>query len=211
MKTIITILVLFLTVSSYGQTHNFDEDSIQYYFLKHLDTMRNELHNGIPKTIVNDNASNACLHHNKFLADIQQNDGSIIMTHDEFKIKDGVKYKGNDTIIGYYMDRNNYYNTNKDFASSAEVAACVVLWTTDDNQGNITNFIHQYMTNEWIGKRLLYSLKQSDSHNRVISSFGYNVVAIDVSIINGIVYLTMVTGSKIEYVNGKEIHISNLK
>lgn len=206
-----TFLVLFLTLNLYGQTHNFNADSIQYYFLQYLDTMRNGLHPGIPKTIVNDNASNACFHHNQFLAYIQQNDGSIIMTHDEFKIKDGVKYKGNDTLIGYYMDRNTYYNTNKDFASSAEVAACVVLWTTDDDKGNVTNFIHQYMTNEWIAKRLLYSLKQSSSHNRVISSYGYNRVAIDVSIINGIVYLTMVIGSEIQYVDGKEIHISNLK
>ena len=211
MKIISTFCVILISLKSASQTHNFNADSIQYYFLEYLDTMRAGLYPGIPKIIVNENASNACLHHNQFLADIQQNDGSIIMTHDEFKIKDGVEYKGNDTLIGYYMDRNTYYNTNKDFASSAEVAACVVLWTTDDNQGNVTNFIHQYMTNEWIGKRLLYSLKQSPSHNRVISSYGYNRVAIDVSIINGIVYLTMVIGSEIQYVDGKEIHNSNLK
>ena len=172
--------------------------------------MRNGLHPEIPKTIVNDNASNACLHHNQFLADIQEKDGSLVITHDEFLNRNGIKYKGTDTLIDYYIDRNNYYNTNKDFGAAAEVISTTILWLTDE-KGEVTNYIHQYMTNKWIAKRLLFLLKTSPDHYRIISSYGYNRVAIDVSIINGIVYLTMVIGSEIQYVDGKEIHISNLK
>ena len=210
MKIISTFCVILISLKSVSQTHNFNADSIQYYFLEHLDTMRAGLYPGIPKIIVNENASNACLHHNQFLADIQEQDGSLVITHDEYLRRDGVVYKGNDTIIDYYIERNKYYNTNRDFSSFAEVISTTVLWLTDE-KGEVTNYIHQYMTNKWIAKRLFFLLKTSPDHYRIISSYGYNRVSIDVSIINGIVYLTMNIGCQIDYVDGKQVFVYNLK
>jgi hypothetical protein len=55
MKTIITYLFVILSFISFSQTHNFNEDTIQKYFIELLDSMRNDLYPGIPKLEVNVN------------------------------------------------------------------------------------------------------------------------------------------------------------
>jgi hypothetical protein len=207
MKPLLILITLFLLNNTFSQTHNFDEDSIQLYFMEYLDEYRNELHPGIPKLLISPASSNACRHHNEFLRDVQEKNGTIYLTHGEFYSEDGRKYKGTDTIIDYYMDRVNYYNTDNDFGPVCEVISSYVLWLEDSDK--ITNFITPYMTNETLGKVLLRSLQTSESHNKTISGYKYNMVALDVSILNGFIYCTMVTGQKYDHVDGKIITTKN--
>jgi hypothetical protein len=211
MKTIITSLFVILSFSVFSQTHNFNEDTIQKYFIELLDSMRNDLYPGIPKLEVNVNVSRACVHHNQYMSDMQNHDLTYMITHDEKMVIDDNKYKGNDTLMDYYYDRATHYDTDTTFACGAEVITCDVLWLKNDATGEVTDFIHQFKTNMWIAKRLLYNFKTSPPHYKIISGFKYNVVAIDVSILDGIVYITMITGSKKEVVNGQLVFYHNVK
>jgi hypothetical protein len=207
MKPLLILITIFLLNNSFSQTHNFDEDSIQFYFMEYLDEYRNELYPGIPKLLISPASSNACRHHNEFLRDIQEKNGTMILTHSEFYSKDGRKYKGTDTIIDYYMDRVNYYNTDNDFGPVCEVISLFVLWMEDTN--GVTNYITPYMTNKKLGWKMLDILKDSEKHNKIISGYKYNMVAVDISILNGFIYCTMVTGQKYDHVDGKIITTKN--
>jgi hypothetical protein len=211
MKTIITSLFVILSFSVFSQIHNFNEDTIQKYFIELLDSMRNDLYPGIPKLEVNVNVSRACVHHNQYLSDMQNDDLTCMLTHDEKMFIDGNKYKGNDTLMDYYYDRATHYDTDTTFSCGAEVITCDVLWLKNAETGEVTDFIHQFKTNMWIAKRLLYNFKTSPSHYKTISGFKYNVIAIDVSILDGIVYITMITGAKMESVNGQLVFYYNVK
>lgn len=207
MKPLLILITLFLLNNTFSQTHNFDEDSIQLYFMEYLDEYRNELHPGIPKLLISPASSNACRHHNEFLRDVQEKNGTVVITHDEFYSRDGIKYKGTDSIIENYMDRVNYYNTDNDFGPMCEVISLFVLWIEDTN--GVTNFITPYMTNKKLGWKMLDLFKKSEAHNKIISGYKYNMVALDVSILNGFIYCTMVTGLKFEHVDGKIITTKN--
>jgi len=175
--------------------------------MEYLDEYRNELHPGIPKLLISPASSNACRHHNEFLRDVQEKNGTVVITHDEFYSRDGIKYKGTDSIIENYMDRVNYYNTDNDFGPMCEVISLFVLWIEDTN--GVTNFITPYMTNKKLGWKMLDLFKKSEAHNKIISGYKYNMVALDVSILNGFIYCTMVTGLKFEHVDGKIITTKN--
>jgi hypothetical protein len=207
MKWLLFCSIVFCKFYFSAQTHNFDEDSIQFYFMEYLDEYRNELYPGIPKLLISPASSNACRHHNEFLRDVQEKNGTIYLTHDEFYSKDGRKYKGTDTIIDYYMERVNYYNTDNDFGPVCEVIALFVLCLEDTN--GVTNFITPYMTNKKLGWKMLEIFKGSEKHNKIISGYKYNMVAVDVSILNGFIFCTMVTGQKFEHVDGKIITTKN--
>jgi hypothetical protein len=211
MKTIITYLFVILSFISFSQTHNFNEDTIQKYFIELLDSMRNDLYPGIPKLEVNVNVSRACVHHNQYMSDMQNHDLSVLITHDEKMVIDDNKYKGNDTLMDYYFDRASHYDTDTTFSCGAEVITGDLLWLKNAETGEVVNFINNYDTNRRIAKRLLRNFKTSPPHYKIISGFKYNVIAIDVSILDGIVYITMITGSKKEVVNGQLVFYHNVK
>lgn len=211
MKNLIVLILFFLPFTSFSQTHNFDEDSIQFYFLRFLDSLRFEKHGELPKVLVSETASDACKHHNKYLSNIQPYDGkTTFIIHSEIQTDGEFTYRGADTLIEWYMDRSNHYNTDKDFGPIAEVISTQVLWMEKDSTIT-TNYINKYMNNRWIAGRMMYYLKTSPDHLRIISGYKYTMVAIDVSIIRGMVYLTMIVGNKYETVDGKIISISNKK
>jgi hypothetical protein len=211
MKNLIVLILFFLPITSFSQTHNFDEDSIQFYFLRFLDSLRFEKHGELPKLLVSETASDACKHHNKYLSDMQLYDGrTTFITHDEVMQDAEFKYRGKDTLIDWYIDRAKFYNTAKDFGPIAEVITKKTLWLENEKDSTITtNFINEYMNNRWIAGRMMNSFKTSPDHLRIISGYKYTMVAIDVSIIRGMVYLTMIVGNKYETVDGKIISISN--
>ena len=211
MKNLIVLILFFLPFTSFSQTHNFDEDSIKFYFLRFLDSLRFEKHGELPKVLVSETASDACKHHNKYLSDMQLYDGkTTFLTHGEVMRDEEFKYRGTDTLIDWYMDRSKYYNTAGDFGPISEVITSQVLWLENETDSSKTsNYINKYMNNRWIAGRMMYYLKTSPSHMKTISGYKYTMVAIDVSIIRGMVYLTMIVGNKYETVDGKIISISN--
>jgi hypothetical protein len=113
--------------------------------------------------------------------------------------------------MDYYFDRASHYDTDTTFSCGAEVITGDLLWLKNAETGEVVNFINNYDTNRRIAKRLLRNFKTSPPHYKIISGFKYNVIAIDVSILDGIVYITMITGSKKEVVNGQLVFYHNVK
>jgi hypothetical protein len=199
MRTVKLFFFIFISFFSNSQSSHFNEDSIKKYFLVELDSFRKGLYPSVPDVIVNENASIACKHHNEYMTNMVK-PNYFFCSHGEFQSDKGFTYVGSDTLISNFANRIKYYNTNKDFSPYGEVIV-----------GEFLNlYIKNKRTNEYLAKNLFLDLKESSEHNKILSNFGYNVVAIDVKIFNNIIYVTMVVGVIIEKSeDGKIVIIKN--
>ena len=183
MKAFITYILILNTFNIISQSFTFNEDTITKYFVSNLDSFRQNLYPSVPNVIVNKNASIACEHHNNYMTNMVRAN-YLFCSHGEFKNTDGYNYVGEDTIISNYADRVKYFNTKKDFGSYAEVITAEFL----------NYYINNGKDDQYLAKVLFMNFVKSPEHNKIISNYSYNVIAIDVKINDNSIYLTMVVG-----------------
>lgn len=207
-KIFITVFFILSYDNLFSQDIKLSNDSIITSFVEKLDSIRIQLYDTINKIKINYKANPACFHHNKYLCNIQKEGQSVLITHSEQKNVDGYYYQGTDTLINEFYNRIFYYNNNSDFHPLGEVIACYRYGVIDENKKDV-RLIHKFINNEYIAKKLILIFMESPSHKKIITSYGYTDIAIDLTLYKGVAYMTMVTGGKKEIVNGKIIITKN--
>lgn len=194
--------LIFFCGNIFCQNHKLNSDSIQILFVSYLNSLRDEVNNQVNLVEVDSDASLGCLHHNRYLGNLQNDTLFRIITHNEPTSIGSYTYNGKDTLLNSFSSRINKYDISDDFHPIAEIVGSISLWYYSPNQKKIINFVRDYTTNELIAKKLFKSFVDSEEHYKIMTSTKYSKIAIDVSIFDGEVYLTMVTGVKKEIING---------